>query len=538
MWGKGGSDTDFSFNLINDNWIPCVKKNTERQELSIKDVLLNAKDIIEIEHTSPVISGSIHRLLISILQRVLPLESISDLERLWDRGSWPTNEIVEYLDKWESRFDIFDEERPFFQAPGFKEGTPTTISKLGLELSAGNNTILFDHRFDDEAEPMQPACVARLLVTCQYFAVGGGKSSTAYTRSAPLVGKAQVLLRGKNLFDTLSLNLIPYDPKYPMRFTDSESNGSASIDIPNWERDEPETPGGIRYLTGYLDYLSWQSRTIRLLPEKTDEGVSVSKMYFSQGVQIEDEGIFEPMAAYRKHEKYGMLPIKISIEKEPWRSLSSFMHIGSEGNRPPKAVDTVTQLVNREVLNRVSRYEADVIGISNDKAKVLLWRHARMPFPATYLENPDLVRRIEDAIHFAENVERSVLSTSVWQIANEFLSSKSDGKPPKDAVRQLIGSYDVERSFWAGMESEFYRLVDFMAEALIEGGFEKVDEEMMKWGIFVSRAAKRCFEKLATDVSIDVRGMKASVKARSSFYRKLDKEFDKLEGKYEIGKNV
>ncbi|MDD3398188.1 MAG: type I-E CRISPR-associated protein Cse1/CasA [Candidatus Methanomethylophilaceae archaeon] len=529
---------DYSFNLVKDAWIPCIKSNGDRQELGIRDALINAKDIAEIIHASPIISGSIHRLLISILQRAITLSDLSFLERMWDRGSWESNVIIDYLDEWQSRFDIFDEERPFFQAPGFQEGEPTTISKLGLELSAGNNTILFDHRFDDVVELMHPACVARLLVACQYYAVGGGRSSTTYTRSAPLVGKAQILLKGCNLFETLSLNLIPYDPNYPMRFTDSESDGSASIDLPSWERIQAETPGGIRYVNGYLDYLTWQSRAIRLLPETTDEGVRVSQMYFAQGVQMEDQLLFEPMSAYWKHEKHGLLPIKITIEREPWRSLSSFMHIGSEGNRPPKTVDVVTQLVNREVIDRAKRYEADVIGISNDKAKVLLWRHARMPFPAAYLQSPDLVRRIEESIHFAEEVHRSVLSKSVWQIATGVLSFNTDETPPKDAVKRLMASYDVERSYWSGMESEFYRLVDQMAASLVEDDHVKVDEAMMQWGGFVRRAAIRCFEKLITNVSIDVRGMRASVKSRINFYNNLNKEYGELEDKYENGKNV
>ena len=529
---------DNSFNLVNDAWIPCLRLNGDRQELGIRDVLINAKDIAEITHTSPIVSGSIHRLLIAILQRAVPLSDLSYLEQIWDKGSWDSDAITDYLGQWQSRFDIFDGERPFFQAPGFQDGEPTTVSKLGLELSAGNNTILFDHRFDDVAEFMHPACVARLLVSCQYYAVGGGKSSTTYTRSAPMVGKAQILLKGSNLFETLSLNLIPYDPKFPMRFTDSESNGSASIDLPDWEKICPETPGGSRYLNGYLDYLTWQSRAIRLLPETTDGGIRVSRMYYAQGVQMEDQSLFEPMAAYRKHEKLGLLPIKITIEREPWRSLSSFMHIGSEGNRPPKTVDIVTQLVNRDVIDRVKRYEADVIGISNDKAKVLLWRHARMPFPATFLQSPDLVRRIEDAIHFAEDVYRSVLSKSVWQIANGVLSFKRDEAPPKDAVKRLIASYDAERSYWSGMESEFYRLVDKMATSLIEEDYGSLDGAMVEWGKFVRRSAIRCFEKLATNVSIDVRGMRASVKSRVASYNNLKQECSKLEGKYEIGKNV
>src|SRR5207245_2213495 len=111
---------------------------------------------------------------------------------------------------------------------------------------------------------------ARWLVTYQAFTLGGGQGATSARykkhpnlRHAPAALGALALLQGETLFQTLLLNLVPY--------TDREPMPSGHDDQPLWQRDEfpwPKEHGP----PGYLTYLTWPMRCLRLRPEATDDG--------------------------------------------------------------------------------------------------------------------------------------------------------------------------------------------------------------------------------------------------------------------------
>lgn len=180
-----------------------------------------------------------------------------------------------YFAEWAERFDLFHQKYPFFQRAGFTTREPSGINRLAQELSRGNNAALFDHTTDEPPPAVTPAHAARLVIAEQAFAVGGGKSDTGNTTHAPLVSGAVVLARGDTLFDTLWLNLTVFTQKEPI--------ASLADDVPVWERPPVEPhkqPGRPR---GYLDFLTWQSRTLRLHPEEVDGRIVVRRVSYAQG---------------------------------------------------------------------------------------------------------------------------------------------------------------------------------------------------------------------------------------------------------------
>ncbi len=135
------------FNLLDEGWIPCLTDDGRTADLGTREVLSRSKSIVEITDTSPLVVASIHRLLLVILQSSLDLVVSKDIKKIWRDGDWDHRRIDDYLDRWHGRFDLLDPQRPFYQAPDFKEGKPITINKLFNELSTANNTILFDRSF-------------------------------------------------------------------------------------------------------------------------------------------------------------------------------------------------------------------------------------------------------------------------------------------------------------------------------------------------------------------------------------------------------
>jgi CRISPR system Cascade subunit CasA len=219
---------------------------------------------------------------------------VEQWQQLWEAGSFPARPLEEYFVGWHDRFDLFDRDRPFFQDPALRAREPSGINQLVRELARGNNATLFDHTSEDPPPLLSPAEVARALIAEQAFAVGGGRSELGYTTSAPLVGSVAILVRGDNLFETLLLNLVRYDEDHPLP--------GGEDDAPAWERGtRPSERAPVP--DGYLDYLTWQSRSVRLHPERDGR---VRFMSYAQGRKLAPEQrLHDPMTAYTRDEGRG-----------------------------------------------------------------------------------------------------------------------------------------------------------------------------------------------------------------------------------------
>src|SRR5262249_51626163 len=147
-------------------------------------------------------------------------------------------------------------------------------------------------------ETRPAASAACWLVAFQAFALGGtitrekGKKPSA--DAGQLVKSAVVLAKGDNLFQTLMLNLVQYsaDEEKPFAF-------SADRDKPAWEREGETSPIDRRY-DGYLDLLTWQSRRVKLVPERDEDGDlrGVWGVIAMQGFELPDR--------YSRHQRESM----------------------------------------------------------------------------------------------------------------------------------------------------------------------------------------------------------------------------------------
>ena len=184
---------------------------------------------------------------------------------MWGEG-WETARLNAYFDSWRHRFDLFDSGRPFYQVP-WMEGTKVhPIATLMEEAASGNNPTLFDHSTDDTSISATPAEAACYLIARQAYSIGFGKSSPFYFSDSALVRGMTIKMVGENLFETLMLNLVRYKGDEPIPRTGD--------DAPEWEREEarePDRQGTIP--AGYVDYLTWPSRRIHLIPKGSPPAV-------------------------------------------------------------------------------------------------------------------------------------------------------------------------------------------------------------------------------------------------------------------------
>ncbi|MFZ2417816.1 MAG: type I-E CRISPR-associated protein Cse1/CasA, partial [Smithellaceae bacterium] len=107
------------FNLIDEEWIPCITLDGSSKEFGIRDTLLKAHEIREICDDSPLVTVAIHRLLLAVLYRAFQGPTgMGQWKALFASGSFYGNKsLTDYMakDKWYNRFFLFDDDYPFMQ---------------------------------------------------------------------------------------------------------------------------------------------------------------------------------------------------------------------------------------------------------------------------------------------------------------------------------------------------------------------------------------------------------------------------------------
>lgn len=489
-------------------------------ELSLADTFAEAHKVREVTDPSPVVASSLHRLLLAIIHRVLGPKDESEWCNIW-RGGEPdirVDALIDYLNCWKHRFDLFSQKWPFYQVAGFTTKNPSPVTRLRHELASGNNYTLFDHSYESANTPMSPAEAARSLVATQNFALGGGRSETLYTRDAPVAKAAIILMRGDNLAQTLALNLIHYNHDSNV----SEPFVGTGEDLPVWEKHSPPTPG-IRRPTGYVDLLTWQSRILRLEPEESEGSLVVRRVHFAQAEAVEtsqDDPIIDPLTAAVEHEKHGTVPLRFSPERAVWRDSTALMRMtteeGGSRHRPSKNVQWVSRMADSGYIPLETTYRLCVLGLETDSrkaAKVNLWRREDMPLPISYLVDPNLVDCLTEALVVAESIGRG-LRASMWRLAKLILHPNSEdpdyqGTIDKKRVNKFADSFDTLRDYWGALDVEFTVLL----EDLVADQGAALDA----WAKTCTSGAMTAFNRAVNGLEQNSRTMRAATIVSGSF---------------------
>ncbi|HET6574868.1 MAG TPA: type I-E CRISPR-associated protein Cse1/CasA, partial [Fimbriiglobus sp.] len=402
------------------------------------------------------------------------------------------------------------------------EGERAGINRLTQELSRGNNTALFDHTIDDLPPAFTPAQATRAVVAEQAFAfsAGRGKKGEPHTADSPVCRCVIILARGDTLFETLWLNLTVYNPatKDPVpSLTDGE-------DRPVWERDERGRPDRDPPIpTGYLDYLTWQSRALLLQPEnETDGDVVVRRVSYAQGRKFErPAGFFDPMAAYRRDTQTGFPAVRLIEDKALWRdSAALFQFAEADQFRGPTVLETLGQLAP-DVLPRAHRYRLSAFGLCTDKAKVHFWRHETLPLSLHYLDHPIRRNALKRALGLAEAVASDVLRRAVWAAVSAALTGDQGQAPDRRRVSDAVKGFRVEDLYWSELERPFRLLLTDIGEAALEGLEDTLDNGVRDWYRGTLRpAAWRAYERTVGRLD-SARELRAAARGRDVLATRL-----------------
>ena len=447
-----------TFNLIDEPWLPCVMLDGRRREVSLKEALLDSHNVRELFDESPLVTVALHRLLLAILHRNFGPQTLRGWAELWEAQAWDAQTLMRYFGDHHDRFDLFGSERPFYQVGEIEDAPKQPVTILAQELSRGNNATLFDHSFEASTVSLEPSRAACALVAVQSFAIGFGKSKPFYLSDSPLIRGMTILVSGDSLFQTLTLNLLPYNEDRPIP--------SKADDAPVWEQDKRANPRREGTMAvGYLDYLTWQSRRIHLYPEGIPP--TVSHCQLQQNLKLA-EGILDPFKCFVKSKELGFRPLGLRQDKALWRDSYALFQQVDDSSKRPAIFNHLAQIQALRISGQIrgrQAYSFSAFGLATDEGKaasVTMWRHERLPLPLEYLDNKALLNRLKDALEVCEaagtDLRMSIRELSRYLLAPNCDQSGAASANP-DEVKSLARSFAAERRFWPKLEAPFKTLL-------------------------------------------------------------------------------
>jgi len=501
-----------AFNLVDEPWIPCLHPDGRVEELGLRNALARAHEFRGVVGESPPVTAALYRLLLAMLHRMVEgPRTEDDWADLWRAGRWDRGQVDAYLNRWRDRFYLFHPERPFYQWR-VKMSKEKPIATLLPDMATGNNATLFSHNLDTTDNPFPPARAARTLLFVQTASFAGGSGLAPKDSSDAPWGRGIIfLVEGDNLFETLVLNLLPYTEEEPIPGTRD--------DHPIWESDNPLHPPRSLPL-GYVDYLTWPSRSVWLVPEQEGDGIVVRTMLMGSGLKLEGTHL-DPFKHYRVDKKRGYRDLRFKEGRAVWRDSASLLELkAAEKGRPPLTLFWLAELVADGVLDRARTYRYMALGMCNNQAKVDFYREEHLPLPAAYLQDEGLVEHLRTGLEAAQNVRRELMR-AVSRLANLFLSPTADDKEghrpdPKD-VNNLMAHWAVERHYWAALEVPF---LDFLQT--LPHDPEKSQE---RWTQVLVQTARDSLAQAENLAGTGTRALRAAVRARGQLEGRLTKVF-------------
>ena len=510
----------YSFNLIDQPWIPCARPDGRMEELSLRETLARAHDLRGIQGDSPLETASLYRLLLAVIHSVLRGPKTKGAwAELWNTKQFEMSKFDSYFKKWHTRFDLFDKERPFYQIRG-----ETMVEKSALLLTHGMSTAneLFEHSMVVETTPIGCGQATRMLLVGQCFGLGGlVHPKFPNLTSAPLLRGVTFLVEGNNLFETLLLNCLQYAKDEPF--------ATLGDDEPTWEMKDPFKTRGKP--NGYLDYLTWQNRKILLVPDEENGNVFIRAMQILRGLDL-DKDLEDPFKLYTK-KKDGWKHLALTVERSLWRDSHALLKRNDLSNtHPPKSFEWLALLLDEtECLkpNQIYRYMALGAGVHFKDAKIFFYRHENMPLPLSYLASEDLVSKLTEASTRTEQVKLS-LKRAAFTLAKNFISPSAEEKggrqPDLGDVDKLMSHWNVEAHYWSKLETSFSLLVVELPT--------NPESSLARWNETLQQTAWDALASAERMAGENTKALKAAVKARGVLAYEFKKLFEELQPQQEV----
>lgn len=509
-----------SYDLRTEPWIPVlysddVDSKNLQQNVVIKIGLIK---LFEDAHKIQKLVASNHLENAALLRFFLALfidifNKNHDKEtwfRIWDEGRFNTTKLKDYFysDINANAFDLAHPTRPFYQHPETLQGVDVgKLSKLFPCLSSGNNATLFNHNTERNEKPMEPDHVARALIYTQAFAAGGGVSRPFNFSHGPLMGKTLFFIKANSLFRSILLNMPPDENS---RQIDNTFLYNETPLPPTWRQEIPSIHSK-RSCLGILDLLTWQSRRIKLLFDKDEDGrVLVNGLYFSQGFKIDPEISSDPHIAYLPTDDNGLKEYKLTFEGSVWNQYDHILSTRKNKETPggPLTFVFLKNNLMRLGFQRFSSVPINVIFEDADQAKINYIGESEIFIYPEIIDNTLVIKALENAKKIVSE-QKVNLYKALKETARALLSPIRPGKlepenPDKNQVSNLVNSFGWQTLFLERFNTAYPELVSKIVKRYAElehsGDEDTLSEELnsliINWESEVKKITKEVFKNV------------------------------------------
>ena len=472
------------YNLLDEPWIPVRLIDGTITDVGLLELLRRTTDIADLACELPTQSIAIQRLILAIAYRVATPRDARDWVRQWDEGA-PTEQMIEYLERWRDRFYLFGGRFPFMQVADLRTAKDVVSGLEKLIADVPNGEQFFTTRHGCALACIPPSEAARWLVHAQAYDPSGIRSG-AVGDSQVKGGKGYpigpswcghlglVWLKGKDLDETLVLNLVPTDAAQLRGVESSTEWGACS-----WEVSEAESavrgdyslldPSGTPRDISIPRLLTWHSRRVRLVGNR--EGVT--GVVLAQGDKLAPQQMhrYEPQSLWRystpqskKFKQDVYMPRKYEAGRALWRNLP--------GTLPTvTTVQGVDKQPKQEFLPSATlsfHYQLDNASIETTYPKVMRIQAVGVtygPQEATFediysdeltlsvavmrVEHEDLSAEIDRQVRLTEEIARHVgnFAANLVRAAGESGDGAGDGA--RDRAKELFFSaVDTDFRTW------------------------------------------------------------------------------------------
>lgn len=509
----------FSFDLLTEPWLPAIDSAGEVQEYGLVDLLSRAPEMIALSDPAPSVQLGLYRFLVAFVMDVFELKEEWQLEEVLQSGRFDAARIEAYLVRvGRDRFDLFHAEHPFMQPLVNEDAGVESINKLFQHLPSGGFATLFNH-LDSSTQAFEPAVCARGLLTIPPFMTAGGAGYSPSVNGSP---PWYVLVRGKNLFETILLNccIIPLP----------ELDGD---EPPAWRTQRAAKPREEMRCSSLLEGLTWRARQIRLLPgpggDCTYSGrhanVLVREVQFSFGPKYSG-GWTDPQVAYSFSEN-GRSPLRSRDGREIWRDLGPLAFLRqhdyeSERGRVrfqrPLVVEQYLLLKNHGVLpGRPSWLDLEVYGLRTDmKMKIFEWQCDRLSLPGQVAEVAGAGLRVQVGMEQAETVD--------FYLRRAFkIAYPREGKSNEHAFDGLVRA--AKEEYWDDLRQRFWTEYLLRLPELDAEDPEAFPALLQQWRHSLRRYGRTVLDRYLEGLDADADGLRRQVEARDFYELGLYKVF-------------
>jgi CRISPR system Cascade subunit CasA len=491
-----------SFNLTQEPWIPVVTQDWQRKEISLIELFETWGELREIQADNPPTTLALHRFLLALLHHVYQGPKHEDH---WEEIQEDDGQrAIAYLQEKQDLFDLLHPTRPFMQDASL---TPDLSGEIyqSYVLHGNNTSTVFCHEHQWSGDTLSIPAAARLVLRLHLFDVGGRKTGSAISAGViPTMDAANVLVRGKTLQETLLLNLMQYNGKEKPCVVRGE-------DLPAWERESK--PASERIPAGYIDYLTYQWRRVRLFVED-DQAVRVAVHAGDRLPKDLSSTGFECGIAYIKNPKKPgeLYTVRLNLSRSLWRDSAAFLQ-SSEASNCPRIIEWLADLKAEKLIDNYLNLQ--VLGLTVDNAKPLGWTSEQLSAPIAYIQEKPLWQALVVALKFAEEHQQVFRS---FQGSPYHALAKALNHPDAGSFAK---SLDGESRYWATLDRAFQPLLsDLATDKTVDGnGTTYGNRVLLEWQKTVQDAATKAF----TDSIAAIRNYEARAKALQSLNYQLAK---------------